>query len=189
MKLKPCPFCRSKRTTVVSHGEFQTVNCLGCFACGSQAETEKEAINLWNKRERKEKTMAGLAKIACEVIQLRVRLEETDENGNGYCCSCGVALDWQHCQGGHCEPKATYNDAATDRRNIHLQCSNCNKVGKTTGYTLFMIKKYGAGIIEEIFLLSKKRTHERNYYNAFIKAGREINRTLAKTKNFEVSFK
>ena len=82
----------------------------------------------------------------CRFIQLYVRLLETDENGYGYCCSCGKSLCWSQCQGGHFHPKGrNYNAAAFEEENVHVQCSGCNcgQGGNASGYLKFMNDKYG----------------------------------------------
>jgi hypothetical protein len=83
---------------------------------------------------------------ACGLIQLYVRLLETDENGYGYCCSCGKSLVWAECQGGHFHPKGnSYNAAAFEEENVHVQCASCNlfQKGNPSGYLTYMNKEYG----------------------------------------------
>ena len=83
---------------------------------------------------------------ACRFIQLYVRLLETDENGYGYCCSCGKSLEWDQTQGGHFHPKGrNYNAAAFEEENVHLQCGSCNtgQGGNASGYLKYMNTTYG----------------------------------------------
>ena len=78
----------------------------------------------------------------CRYIQLYVRLLETDDNGYGYCCSCGQSLPWDQCQGGHFQPKGrNYNAAAFEEDNVHVQCATCNtyRGGNPAGYVSFML--------------------------------------------------
>ena len=83
---------------------------------------------------------------ACKRIQMYVRLLETDENGYGYCCSCGKSLSWGQTQGGHFHPKGqNFNAAAFEEENVHIQCSGCNlgQGGNSSGYSKFMNRTYG----------------------------------------------
>jgi len=108
---------------------------------------------------KKKKTKTSYAKKACELIQRYARLNETDDNGWGYCCSCNKALHFTDGQGGHFQPKGNhYNAACVDKRNVHFQCIQCNKwnQGNAAGYGHYMVSKYGTDILEEMFLLSKQ---------------------------------
>ena len=52
-ELKPCPFCGCKdvlRWHVGHYDKPWIVECVGCLADGPHADTEKEAIELWNRR-------------------------------------------------------------------------------------------------------------------------------------------
>lgn len=48
-ELKPCPFCKSKRTSVVG-GVKYFVKCNDCISCGPDADQKEFAIKLWNTR-------------------------------------------------------------------------------------------------------------------------------------------
>lgn len=49
-KLKPCPFCGSKRIEISSNGIVCVVYCTNCKASTNLAERKEDAIYLWNKR-------------------------------------------------------------------------------------------------------------------------------------------
>ena len=52
-ELKPCPFCGCDKvmTWHVGHRDLPwMVECTGCMAEGPWAKTEKEAMELWNRR-------------------------------------------------------------------------------------------------------------------------------------------
>lgn len=52
-KFKPCPFCGLYLAVTWHIGHLDKpwiVNCYECGAEGPRAKTEKEAIELWNKR-------------------------------------------------------------------------------------------------------------------------------------------
>lgn len=48
IKLKPCPFCRSKNVEVRGN-QWYWVECRDCFTSISPCSTEKEAIEEWNR--------------------------------------------------------------------------------------------------------------------------------------------
>lgn len=52
-KLKPCPFCGScDDLQFLDDNDYETVqvNCLECGTCGPEADTRREALDLWNRR-------------------------------------------------------------------------------------------------------------------------------------------
>lgn len=57
-QLKPCPFCGSAEQHVlgvrISGGWRWTVRCMGCSSVTGDKETEQGALNLWNRKTRKE---------------------------------------------------------------------------------------------------------------------------------------
>ena len=53
-KLKPCPFCGGDAVIsrdVGAVGPFSEVECTVCFVLMSNGENDKEAIEMWNKRQ------------------------------------------------------------------------------------------------------------------------------------------
>lgn len=188
MKSKPCPFCMSKNTMITSHGEFHTVNCLSCFACGPQHETQDGAVQLWNKRERKEKTMKQLKTQAYKYAQLKARLEGTDENGYGTCWYCGKVQAWSELQGCHWITKGSGAATATSLHpsNIHPGCGICNNLNKNVHYTLRMQKEYGDEGIQ-MLLDGDKAALKDTDLKEFIEKTRKECRELAKKKSFKVN--
>ena len=49
-KLKPCPFCGSKRIDIASNGKVYVCYCTNCKASTNTAARKDDAIYLWNKR-------------------------------------------------------------------------------------------------------------------------------------------
>ena len=50
---KPCPFCKCNKTMTWHIGHYDKpwlVECMECSASGPHADTEEEAIELWNRR-------------------------------------------------------------------------------------------------------------------------------------------
>jgi hypothetical protein len=138
---------------------------------------------------------------ACRFIQLYARLMETDENGYGYCCSCGKSLSWGETQGGHFHPKGhSYNAAAFEEENVHVQCASCNLYhkGNPSGYAKYMDKEYGeinftTGKFENLVvdhINSLIHTYlETEEVKAIAKIYRQKCVDLAKDKNFPVNLK
>lgn len=73
--------------------------------------------------------------------------------GKGYCkcVTCGKIEPPERCDAGHYISR-TYNILRWDERNVHPQCQSCNrfKEGHKDEYALFMVRTYGAGILEEL---------------------------------------
>lgn len=90
--------------------------------------------------------MRLLKKKAWTVFSLWIR------NRDKHCVTCGST---QNLQAGH----FIHRDCLDfDERNIHAQCSRCNKFlsGNLIQYAMFMEEKYGRGIIQELDQLSKQ---------------------------------
>ena len=136
----------------------------------------------------KKKSKTSIAKRACQQIQQYARLKETDENGYGRCCSCGNIKHYTELDGGHFQPKGrNYNAACIDPRNVHSQCRSCNgfMAGNPAGYSAWMVSQYGAGVLDELFYLSKKPGEREAMQEAYEKY-RALNKELAKTKMFPI---
>ena len=91
-----------------------------------------------------------------KVFSLYIRKRDSDD-GVFKCCSCGVAKPYEQMDCGHYVNRRAM---ATRWRedNSHGQCRNCNrfKEGNATGYTLFMINRYGADRIELLDAMSRE---------------------------------
>lgn len=75
-----------------------------------------------------------------------------------HCVTCGKPLHWKQGHAGHyIEVGSATQGTEYEERNVHLQCPYCNTFceGKKAEYTLFMINKYGPGIVEELVKQSK----------------------------------
>ena len=100
-----------------------------------------------------------------DLFQLLVRLNETNEDGIGYCVTCGKELNLgtTDCQAGHFIPRGIYKYRLSFE-NCHLQCSYCNKhlSGNVNSYTIFMQNYLGF-----------ERTKEMQEYYRAIKFGKQ----------------
>ena len=97
------------------------------------------------KKRSPEKTLFDKA---WKLMREYVRKRDTDWRGYGNCCTCGKTVEYKKAHAGH------YRHAFLDfdERNINLQCNSCNtyRGGELDKYTIFLIKKYGIEIIEEL---------------------------------------
>lgn len=89
------------------------------------------------------------------VFNRYIRRRDTHPDGVGRCCSCGGVNSFEYLEAGH----YVHNCSALrfDERNVHAQCTGCNKYkhGNPTGYAVFLIKRYGPGILMEFETLRK----------------------------------
>jgi len=109
-----------------------------------------------------------------------IRLRDSDEKGMCVCCTCNAKGHWRkggfkvkkdgtttkiNFHAGHYNQGRTHN-VLFDEQGVHAQCSHCNLYleGSLNEYAVFMIKKYGHGIIEEMQI----RKHQGNikYYES-----------------------
>lgn len=91
-----------------------------------------------------------------EVHSLFIRLRDCPD-GRGYCISCNAPITPETCDNGHFM-KRDHIATRWDEVNCNAQCRDCNRYmdGNEVGYEKGLIRKYGAGIPDE--LRRKKRT-------------------------------
>lgn len=103
---------------------------------------------------------------ALKAAQLLARISAADDNGYCACVTCSkVRLYNSGMDGGHFIPKGSSSIWMLDPRNIHPQCSECNRMWSSGGkmktndrsceYTLWMIDQYGREFVDH--MLSKQR--------------------------------
>lgn len=101
--------------------------------------------------------------------QLRLKLDKVfseyiRRRDRGICCTCGVQKEWKLQQAGHYISRShlstRYNEI-----NVHCQCISCNvfKSGNMPSYTLFLQRKFGGQIIEELYKKSLEITKDFPY--------------------------
>ena len=110
-------------------------------------------------KKKKLPTIAKLKKKVWKSMSLYIRLRDSDEDGNGKCCSCGVEKHYKQGHAGHFYPKSLGLEIYFEERNVHLQCPGCNlfKHGNLAPYAVFLEKKYGNGIIQELQDIRNKK--------------------------------
>jgi hypothetical protein len=85
-----------------------------------------------------------LRKKAWDLQSKAIRREE-----KGVCFSCGKKNDWKLTDCGHFIHK---NCLDFTRRNLHCQCTYCNRFlhGNLANYGIALEKKYGYGVLQEL---------------------------------------
>ena len=80
------------------------------------------------------------------------RRKNADWQGYATCCSCGVTKKWQELDAGHYHPRTDGLSTFFEDKNVHAQCRGCNSFrhGNLARYAIFLIGKYGQGILEEL---------------------------------------
>ena len=80
-----------------------------------------------------------------------IRQRDADKNGVIRCCACGVLVPWEDSDNSHFVSRQ-YLHTRYDERNCHASCRKCNRFleGNKESYSLFLIKKYGPNIFEEL---------------------------------------
>jgi len=83
-------------------------------------------------------------------------MEAADENGIVECVTCGCKKPWKQMQAGHLICGRT-NGVKFDERGIFPQCVGCNmfKQGMGPEFTVFIIKHFGQGVVDELIQLRR----------------------------------
>ena len=99
-----------------------------------------------------------LKKKLWEVFSLYTRLRYADWKDFDTCVTCGAYRHYKEMDAGHYIPKTAGLSIYFEEKNVHPQCDSCNRKrhGNLTNYALFLRKKYGEQILEE---LDWKRNH------------------------------
>jgi len=81
-----------------------------------------------------------------------IRKREIDSEGFGNCISCGKVEHWKNMDAGHYIPKTYGLSIYFEERNVHPQCTGCNRFrrGNLTAYAIALRKRYGENILEEL---------------------------------------
>jgi|SRR3990167_1460516 len=87
-----------------------------------------------------------LDKIFSEYIRRR-----DSKDGVARCVTCGKYENWKEIDCGHFVSRDK-KSTRWNEKNCHPQCKSCNRFheGRKDEYALFLIRKYGQGILEEL---------------------------------------
>lgn len=100
----------------------------------------------------KKSSLPSLIKKATKIFNLYIRLKYADKRtGLCQCVTCCAFKPFNQIDAGH-YIKSTYFHTRFDERNVHPQCVRCNRYlnGNESSYALFLIRKYGAEILEAL---------------------------------------
>lgn len=107
---------------------------------------QREKARAKKKREKKKESKSTLIKELDRVFSIFIR-----QRGKGKCISCGAVSEWKNMQCGHYIRRSVMN-TRWDEDNCHSQCMPCNvfKSGNYPAYTLALMNRFGADIVEEL---------------------------------------
>lgn len=103
-----------------------------------------------NMKKGEKKTVASLIKKLDKVFSLYIR--KRDANGDYFTCiTCNEIKLFSKADAGHYVSRG-YKSLRFDERNVHAQCTKCNRFlsGNMDEYTIFMIRRYGVDVLEEL---------------------------------------
>ena len=153
--MKTCKGCKKEFEPRRRNG-IAASRCDKCIIA-REREKKKKAMqrakeNRKKARERKKNSVATLKKVLDQVFSQYIR-----QRDKGVCVTCGTKKPWKEQQNGHYVPRG-HNATRFDERNCNCQCIGCNvfKKGNMDEYTLFMIRKHGVEVLEELNKLKYK---------------------------------
>ena len=104
----------------------------------------------------KKPKISTLTKKLDTVFSLYIRQRDSDENGNGKCCTCPHFAHYKTMDNGH---GVTRGDRSTrwDERNAMLQCKRCNmRGGEQAIFAKVCDERFGEGTWEELQIQRKQ---------------------------------
>lgn len=120
----------------------------------------KPKARVWTKNDLKVAKRSKLPHVASTsslekkldtLFSLYIRKRYATPDGMVRCVTCGKYDHWKETDAGHYISRS-YLSTRFDERNVHVQCKSCNRFheGRKDEYTLFLLKTYGVGILEEL---------------------------------------
>jgi len=140
------------------------------------------------KKKKRKDTVSSLTRKLDKLFSQYIRMRDTDENGNGHCCTCDKSL---HYKEGHCGHFMKRGRKTTRWNNLNcaLQCPGCNtyRDGEQFKFSIYIDKLHGKGIAKAMLDRSKMDwkpglNELRNYIEHYKKRVGE----LKKEKNFTI---
>jgi hypothetical protein len=124
------------------------------FQKGNKAGRKMKAL-IWKKA--KKPSFASLKKKLDQVFSQYVRYKAAGPQGFACCVSCGAVKMWKELQCGHYVSRI-YLATRWHEKNCAPQCGACNVLrrGNYAEYTAYMLRKYGAEVIDELIALKRK---------------------------------
>lgn len=109
----------------------------------------------------RKKSLKTLKRDLDSIFSQYIRKRNAGSEGLAACITCGKVLHWTLGHAGHFI-KRQHLATRYDERNSHFQCVQCNtyRGGNLIEYTLYMQKRYGVEVVEELMRL--KRTTKKH---------------------------
>jgi 5-methylcytosine-specific restriction endonuclease McrA len=106
---------------------------------------------------------SSITKRLDKLLSIAVRLRDTDDYGNGHCCTCGRLLKYEDSDAGHFIGRGRFG-TRWDLENVHMQCTVCNRgSGADIKYYKFMLGKYGQAVIDRLDAQSARHAPSLDY--------------------------
>jgi len=104
-------------------------------------------------KSKKKPKISSLKKRADKIFSEYIRRRDSNEEGYGTCCTCGLLIHWTDGDAGHYIRRGI-NSTRYHEWNVHLQCRNCNRGGeRNASYAKFLVDKYGKQVLDVLCLL------------------------------------
>lgn len=113
----------------------------------------------------KNKSLPTLNKKLWKIFSEYIRRKDADSSGYNKCFSCGSVKHYKELDSGHYIPKSVSLHLRFDERNVHPQCTACNRFrhGNLTEYAIALQEEYG----QEILKTLDEVRHTQTKYNRF----------------------
>ena len=108
----------------------------------------------------KRPTLRALRRKLDKAFSRFIRFRDMDDKGHCACKTCGKVSHWSEGHAGHFI-KRQFLATRYDARNAHFQDPYCNtyRGGALIEYTLYMQKRYGQSVIDELMRLKRTTVH------------------------------
>lgn len=134
---------------------------------------------------KKKPKKSSLTKRLDKLWSIVIRLRDTDDYGNGRCCTCGKPLKFNEGDAGHFIGRGRYG-TRYDLRNGALQCRDCNRgEGKQPEFYEYIMDKWGKEVMEDLKKLCTRTAPDLDY-DMIRKELLERIQVLRKSKMFKV---
>jgi hypothetical protein len=91
-----------------------------------------------------------------KVFSEYIRMRDADDRGICHCATCGKPVFWKEADAGHFVTR-NKKTVKFDERNVHAQCSRCNRFlgGEQYRMGLYIDNKYGKGTAHTLQTLGR----------------------------------
>lgn len=106
---------------------------------------------------RRSKSRINYRKRFWAIFSEYIRRSYSDSNGMVKCVTCDNVAHWKEMDAGHYIPKSLGLAVYFEEKNVHPQCSGCNRFrhGNQTKYALYLLKTYGNDVLHALDALQR----------------------------------